>query len=96
MSFESVQDNKNLGYFLVKFVPQEAEYWSEKNLQPIDLEEAEYYVQLGELSSGETSVIWLDEDKKMLSDQQINALYLSITSKLRRTNLQTNQQTKSL
>jgi len=92
MSFESVQDNKNLGYFLVKFVPQQDEYWTQKNLNPINLEGAEYYVQLGELSSGETSVIWLDADKKMLSDQQINALYLSITNKLRHNELLKRQQ----
>ena len=38
MSFAPVQDNKNLGYFLVKFVPQDDAYWKEECLNPITLE----------------------------------------------------------
>jgi len=96
MSFESVQDNKNLGYFLVEFVPQADAYWVENNLNPITLDAGEYFVQLGELSNGQTSIIWLDSDKKVLSDQQVTDLYLSITEKLRGVSLSHNVNTKSL
>ena len=83
MSFEIIQDNKNLGYFLVDFIPQNDNYWTENKLNPITLESGKYFAQLGELSNGQTSVIWLNEDKKPLSDQQVTDLYLSITEKLR-------------
>jgi len=96
MSFESVQDDKSLGYFLVEFVPQTDSYWVENNLNPITLEAGEYFVQLGELSNGQTSIIWLDSDKKVLSDQQVTDLYLSITEKLRGVSLGNDVQTKSL
>lgn len=96
MSFESVQNDKNLGYFLVKFVPQSTEYWEENNLNPITLEKGEYFVQLGELTGGATSIVWLDADKKPLSNQQISDLYLSITDKIRGVILENETQTKSL
>lgn len=83
MSFEPVQDDKNLGYFLVKFVPQNEDYWTENHLNAIDLQAGEYFVQLGELTGGATSIIWLDADKKLLSDQEITDLYLSITENIR-------------
>ncbi|TEW52910.1 outer membrane protein assembly factor BamC [Psychromonas algicola] len=96
MSFEAVQENKNLGYFLVEFVPQDAAYWAENGLNPITLESGEYFAQLGELSNGQTSIIWLDSDKKVLSDQEVTDLYLSITEKLRSVTLSKDVQKKSL
>ncbi|MDA7745930.1 outer membrane protein assembly factor BamC [Psychromonas sp.] len=83
MSFTMVEEDQNLGYFLVDFDSQNAEYWTENNLNPIELEEGEYFVQLGEMTGGDTSVLWLNADKQPLSDQQITDLYLSITSNIR-------------
>lgn len=96
MSFNAVDDDKNLGYFLVKFEPQDAQYWTQRNLNPIDLEEGEYFVQLGELTGGDTALTWLDADKKKLSDQQITQLYLSITDNIRSVILENDIQTKPL
>lgn len=96
MSFDLVQEDKNLGYFLVEFKPQNTEYWIANNLNPINLEKAEYFVQLGELTGGETSLVWLDEDKKPLADEVVSDLYLSITDSIRSVILDKDIQTKSL
>ncbi|MEL0628959.1 outer membrane protein assembly factor BamC [Psychromonas aquatilis] len=96
MSFELVEEDKNLGYFLVEFEPQDAEYWAQNNLNPIDLEAGEYFVQLGELTGGETSIIWLDDNKKPLEDQVVTELYFSITDKIRTVILENDKQTKPL
>lgn len=96
MSFNAVDDDKNLGYFLVKFKSQDAQYWNERNLNPIDLQEGEYFVQLGELTGGDTSLTWLDADKKQLSEQQVTQLYLSITDNIRSVILDNDIQTKPL
>jgi outer membrane protein assembly factor BamC len=96
MSFSPVEDDKNLGYFLVKFDRQDAEYWKERNLNPIYLPEGEYYVQLGELTGEDTSITWLDSDKKSLSAQQVAELYLSITDNIRSVILNKDIQTKPL
>ena len=83
MGFTPIKDDVSLGYFFVKFVSQDTTYWNENELNPISLEEGKYYAQLGELDNGQTSLVWLDEDKKVLSDQEVTNLYLSITKKLR-------------
>lgn len=94
MSFSPIQDNKNLGYFLVKFEPQDDAYWKKNGLNPINLESGEYFVQLGEIAGGETSLIWLDSDKKVLSKQQVTDLYLSITDRIRSVTLKAESQAK--
>jgi len=96
MSFKLVDSDKNLGYFLGRFVEQDAEYWQENNLNPITLEEGEYFIQLGELVGGDTSITWLDEDKKPLTNQQVTELYLSITDNIRSVILDKDSQTKPL
>jgi outer membrane protein assembly factor BamC len=96
MSFEAVQNDKSLGYFLVKFVPQKEAYWAKNNLNPITLSSGEYFAQLGELDNGQTSLVWLDADKKILPDQDVTNLYLSITDKLRTVILNNDIQTKPL
>jgi outer membrane protein assembly factor BamC len=96
MSFSAVEDDKNLGYFLVSFEQQDAEYWKERNLNPIYLPEGEYFVQLGELAGEDTSITWLDSDKKPLSAQQVAELYLSITDNIRSVILSKDIQTKPL
>jgi len=96
MSFSPVDNDKNLGYFLVEFESQDAQYWQERNLNPINLEEGEYFVQLGELTGGDTSLTWLDSDKKQLSEQQVTELYLSITDNIRSVILDNDIQTKPL
>ncbi|TEW55219.1 outer membrane protein assembly factor BamC [Psychromonas sp. RZ22] len=93
MSFSMVEEDKNLGYFLVDFDSQDPEYWAENNLNPINLEEGEYFVQLGELTGGDTSLIWLDADKQPLTEQQVTDLYLSITSNIRSVTLEKDIQT---
>lgn len=94
MSFSPVDNDKNLGYFLVKFERQDASYWTEKNLNPIFLPAGEYFAQLGELTGGDTSITWLDADKKPLSAQQVAELYLSITDNVRSVILEKDVQTK--
>jgi len=92
MSFAPVQEDKNLGYFLVRFEPQDEEYWAENNLNPITLEGGEYFVQLGELTGGATSLIWLNADKELLSQQEVTDLYLSITDNIRSVTLENDAQ----
>ncbi|WP_409439454.1 outer membrane protein assembly factor BamC [Psychromonas sp. GE-S-Ul-11] len=96
MSFKLVDSDKNLGYFLARFVEQDTEYWQENKLNPITLEGGEYFIQLGELVGGDTSITWLDEDKKPLTNQQVTELYLSITDNVRSVILDKDSQTKPL
>lgn len=96
MSFDIVEQDKNLGFYLLEFKPQNIEYWLANSLNPINLEKAEYFVQLGELTGGETSLVWLDEDKKPLPDQQVSDLYLSITGSIRTVITDKDVQTKPL
>ncbi|WP_413698956.1 outer membrane protein assembly factor BamC [Psychromonas sp. KJ10-10] len=94
LNFDIVEKDKNLGYFLLKFDQPDQDYWQENNLKPFELDEAEYFVQLGELTGGVTSLSWLDEDKNPLSDQKITELYLSITEHLRDALIESEKQTK--
>jgi len=96
LHFEIVEADKNMGFFLLKFSAPDDEYWSENKLNPFKLENAEYFIQLGELTGGRTSISWLDEDKKPLPDQKITEIYLSITEQVRNVLLQSDKQTKAL
>ena len=53
----------------------------------------EYFVQLGEVNNGTTSIVWLDDDKKPLSDQQVSDMYISITDYVRGALLENDKQT---
>lgn len=94
LNFEQVDNDKNLGYFLLKYSKPSDSYWVENNLQPFELKSAEYFVQLGEVTGGTTSIVWLDEDKKPLPDQKISDIYISITQYLRGALLENEKQTK--
>ncbi|PKF61017.1 outer membrane assembly protein BamC [Psychromonas sp. psych-6C06] len=94
LSFSIVEQDKNLGYFLLDFKQPDSDYWAENNLQPFELDNAEYFVQLGELTGGTTSITWLDEDKKPLPDQKVTEIYLSITEQVRGVLIENNKQTK--
>jgi outer membrane protein assembly factor BamC len=94
LNFEIVEKDKNLGYFLLDYSKPSEGYWQENNLNPFELENGEYFVQLGELTGGVTSMSWLDEDKNPLPDQKITELYLSITEYLRNALIETEKQTK--
>lgn len=96
LSFEIVEADRNLGYFLVRFSKPGNDYWQENNLNPFELENAEYFIQLGELSAESTSISWLDEDKKPLADQKVTDIYLSITERVRNVLLKKEKQTKVL
>ncbi|MFT6985962.1 MAG: outer membrane protein assembly factor BamC [Psychromonas sp.] len=96
LHFEIVEADKNKGFFLLKFTTPDNDYWSENNLIPFTLENGEYFIQLGELTGGRTSISWLDEDKKPLPDQKTSEIYLSITEQVRNVLLQNNKQTKAL
>ncbi|MFT6925254.1 MAG: outer membrane protein assembly factor BamC [Psychromonas sp.] len=96
LRFEQVDSDKNLGYYLVKFKAPNAEYWPEHDLNPFELDNAEYFIQLGELDNGSTSMIWLDADKKPLADKKVTEIYFSITSKIRDVLLLNKDQSKSL
>jgi outer membrane protein assembly factor BamC len=94
LNFELVDKDKNLGYFLLKYSAPSTTYWVENNLQPFELDNAEYFVQLGEVTGGTTSIVWLDEDKKPLSDQKISDIYISITQYLRGALIENEKHTK--
>ena len=96
LNFEIVESDKNLGYFLLKYKKPSEEYWVENNIRPFELKEDEYFIQLGEVTGGTTSISWLDEDKKPLSDQKITEIYLSITDHLRSALIESEKQTKEL
>lgn len=96
LSFEIVEADRNLGYFLVRFSKPGNDYWQENNLNPFKLENAEYFIQLGELSEESTSISWLDEDKKPLADQKVTDIYLSITERVRNVLLKKEKQTNVL
>lgn len=96
LSFELVESDKNLGYFLLQFTTPDEEYWAQNKLNPFVLENAEYFVQLGESVGGDTSILWLDEDKKPLPDQRVTDIYLSITEQVRNVLLLKDKQTEAL
>tara|TARA_R110001583_G_scaffold22377_3_gene83958 strand:+ start:2749 stop:3873 length:1125 start_codon:yes stop_codon:yes gene_type:complete len=96
MNFDVIEKDKNLGYLLLRYNKPAEKYWKANNLKPFDLDEAEYFVQLGELAGGVTSISWLDEDKKPLPDQKITELYLSITEYLRDALIESENQTQKL
>ena len=96
LRFEMVDADKNLGYFLVKFNAPNDSYWPENNLNPFELENAEYFIQLGELNGGSTSIIWLDANKTALADEKVSEIYFSITAKIRDVLLLNEVQSKSL
>ncbi|PKH03273.1 outer membrane assembly protein BamC [Psychromonas sp. MB-3u-54] len=96
LRFEQVDADKNLGYYLVKFKAPNAKYWPENNLNPFKLDNAEYFIQLGELDSGSTSITWLNADKKPLADEKVTEIYFSITSKIRDVLLLNENQSKAL
>lgn len=95
LSFELVKEDINLGLLTVLFDKPDSDYWAENNLNPFTLDEAKYFVQLGESSAGKTSIKWLDEQKKPLSDQKVTEIYLSITDKVRDVLLLNEKQTKT-
>jgi len=96
LSFEQVESDKSLGYYLVKFKAPDAKYWAEHNLNPFELENKEYFIQLGELNSGGTSMTWLAADKKPLADKKVTEIYFSITDKIREVLLLNDNQSKAL
>lgn len=96
LRFEQVDSDKSLGYYLVKFKAPNAKYWPEHNLNPFELDNAEYFIQLGELNSGSTSMTWLDADKKPLADKKVTEIYFSITDKIREVLLLNENQSKAL
>lgn len=96
LNFDIVDHDKNLGYFLLRYKKPDSDYWAENNLTPFDLNEAEYFIQLGEVTGGTTSIVWLDKDKKTLTTDKITKIYLSITGQVREALLEKEKQTKKL
>ncbi|MGB5443904.1 MAG: outer membrane protein assembly factor BamC [Psychromonas sp.] len=96
LRFEIVEADKNLGYYLVKFKAPNEDYWPENNLNPFELDNDEYYIQLGELDNGSTSISWLDADKNPLENDKVSEIYFSITSKIREVVLSKESQSKFL
>ncbi|GLS92358.1 outer membrane protein assembly factor BamC [Psychromonas marina] len=94
LNFELVDADKNLGYFLLNYSKPSDSYWDENDLQPFELDNGEYFVQLGEVTGGTTSIVWLDEDKKPLTDQKVSEIYISITEHVRGALLENDKQTK--
>jgi len=96
LNFTMVDHDKNLGYFLLNYIAPSDAYWVENNLKPFELPRGEYFIQLGEVTGGTTSIVWLDDDKKPLSDEKIIEIYLSITNQLRDALDEKEKQTNSL
>ena len=96
LHFEVIEADRNLGYFLVSFSKPDDDYWQENNLNPFELRNAEYFVQLGEMAEDSTSISWLSKDKKPLADQKVTDIYLSITERVRNVLLKKDKQTKAL
>jgi len=96
LRFEQVESDKNLGYYLVKYDAPNDKYWAENNLNPFELDNEEYFIQLGELNNGGTSMTWLDADKKPLADKKVTEIYFSITDKIREVLLLNDNQSKAL
>ena len=96
LHFEIIDADKNMGYFLLKFTTPDSDYWQENSLNSFKLVNAEYFIQLGELVGGETSILWLDEEKKSLSDAKVTEIYLSITEQVRQVLLQNEKQVSPL
>lgn len=96
LHFEIIEADKNMGYFLLKFTTPDSDYWEENSLHSFKLVNAEYFIQLGELAGGETSILWLDEDKKVLADAKVTEIYLSITKQVRQVLLQNEKQVSPL
>jgi len=96
LGFETIETDQNLGYMLLQFSEPKKSYWSENNLNEFTLEEAEYFIQLGELNDGSTSILWLDKDKKPLESNKVSEIYLSITDKVRDVLLLKDNQSKPL
>ncbi|WP_022941480.1 outer membrane protein assembly factor BamC [Psychromonas hadalis] len=94
LNFTIVEEDKNLGYFLLDYSQPDDSYWTENNLNHFELDNGEYFIQLGEVTGGTTSIAWLDEDKKPLPDQKITEIYLSITEQVRGVLLEKDKQTK--
>lgn len=94
LNFTILEDDKNLGYFLLDYSQPDDDYWAENNLNRFDLDNGEYFIQLGEVTGGTTSIAWLDENKKPLTDQKITEIYLSITKHIRGVLLDQDKQTK--
>ncbi|PKG37616.1 outer membrane protein assembly factor BamC [Psychromonas sp. Urea-02u-13] len=94
LNFEIIEQDKNLGYFLLKYTKPSDDYWLENNIKPFELAQDEYFIQLGEVTGGTTSILWLDEDKKPLTDQKITEIYLSITDHVRGALIENEKQTQ--
>jgi len=95
LNFTIVDHDKNLGYFLLNYTKPGDDYWAENNLKPFVLDKGEYFIQLGEVTGGTTSIVWLDDDKKPLSDEKVTEIYLSITEQVREALIEKNKQTNS-
>ncbi|MCK5818344.1 MAG: outer membrane protein assembly factor BamC [Psychromonas sp.] len=85
LNFSIVESDKNLGNFLVKYTKPSKGYWKKHNLEPFELESGEYFIQLGEITGGTTSLIWFDKNKKLLLDDVVKKVYMSITNEMRKT-----------
>lgn len=95
LSFDIDKADSHLGLFSVTFDSPDDDYWAENKLNSFTLADGPYFVQLGELTGGNTSLIWLDEEKKPLADQKVTEIYLSITEQVRNVLLLNDKQTKS-
>jgi len=94
LNFTIVDQDKNLGYFLLNYTQPDDDYWAENNLKPFVLDKGEYFIQLGEVTGDRTSIVWLDDDKKPLSDEKVTEIYLSITEQIREALIEQDKQTK--
>jgi len=94
LNFKLVDHDKNLGYFLLDYIAPNDAYWAENNLNPFTLPRGEYFIQLGEAVDGTTTLVWLDDDKKPLSDEKVTEMYLSITEYVREALIEKEKQTK--
>ncbi len=84
LNFSIVESDKNLGNFLVKYTKPADGYWKAHNIEPFKLKNGEYSIQLGEITGETTSLTWFDKNKKLLPDDVVKNVYMSITNEMRK------------
>lgn len=96
LNFSIVESDKNLGNFLVKYSKPDEKYWKAHDLEPFNLKNGEYFIQLGEITDSTTSLTWFDNNKKLLPDPVVKNVYISITNEMRKALLLNGKQKQAL
>lgn len=77
LGFSVEDEDKIAGNLSVSYDAPSDDYWVEQKITPVTLEEDDYVIQLGEVK-GKSSLSFYDEDKKPLSAEAVNQLFISL------------------